>query len=162
MSQRRFAVMGDNIFKIAKRLSRDQSICRLLHYTDRNPLSKEHPDIKGTELLHKNILVVPKPPDSLITKENFIVVLFDNFVIDGYNKDFKISTVRFNIICPFDEWLIEEESLRPYLLMQQIDSLFNEQKLSGIGNLKFERAEELIISPQLGGYNMEYSVNEFN
>ena len=103
MSQRRFAVMGDNIFQIAKRLSRDQSICRLLHYTDRNPLSKEHPDIKGTELLHKNILVVPKPPDSLITKENFIVVLFDNFVIDGYNKDFKISTVRFNIICPFDE-----------------------------------------------------------
>ena len=46
--------------------------------------------------------------------------------------------------------------------MQQIDSLFNEQKLSGIGNLKFERAEELIISPQLGGYNMEYSVDEFN
>ena len=162
MSQRRFAVMGDNIFQIAKKISKDQTICRLLHYTNRTPLSKDLPDIKGTDLLHKNILVVPKPPDELLTKENFIVVLFDNFILNGYNKDFKVSTVRFNIICPFDEWLIEEESLRPYLLMQQIDNLFNEHKLSGIGNLKFERAEELIISPQLGGYNMEYSVDEFN
>ena len=162
MSQRRFAVMGDNIFQIAKKISKDQTICRLLHYTNRAPLSKDLPDIKGTDLLHKNILVVPKPPDELLTKENFIVVLFDNFTLNGYNKDFKISTVRFNIICPFDEWLIEEESLRPYLLMQQIDNLFNEHKLSGIGNLKFERAEELIISSQLGGYNMEYSVDEFN
>lgn len=154
--------MGENIFQIAKMISRDQTICRLLHYTNKNPLSKEYPDIKGTDLLHQNILVVPKPPDSLLTKENFIVVLFDNFVLDRYNKDFKISTVRFNVICPFDEWLIEEESLRPYLLMQQIDNIFNEKKLSGIGNLKFENAEELIISPQLGGYNMEYSVHEFN
>ena len=89
----------------------------MLHYTNKNPLSKEYPDIKGADLLHQNILGVPKPPDSLLTKENFIVVLFDNFVLDKYNKDFKISTVRFNIICPFDEWLIEEESLRPYLLM---------------------------------------------
>ena len=154
--------MGENIFQIAKMISRDQTICRLLHYTNKNPLTKKYPDIKGADLLHQNILVVPKPPDSLLTKENFIVVLFDNFVLDKYNKDFKISTVRFNIICPFDEWLIEEESLRPYLLMQQIDSIFNEKKLSGIGNLKFENAEELIISPQLGGYNMEYSVHEFN
>lgn len=162
MSQRRFAVMGENIFRIATKIMKDQTLCRLLHYTDRTPLSKEKPDVNGVDLLHKNILVVPKLPDEVETKENYIVVLFDNFIANGSNPDFKIATVRFNIICPFDEWLIEESSLRPYLMMQRIDELFNEEKIAGIGNLKFSNAEELIISPQLAGYNMEYVVDEFN
>jgi len=89
-------------------------------------------------------------------------VVFDNFYADGYNKDFKISVVQFNIICPYDEWLLEENSLRPYLLMERIDTLFNEHKLAGIGNLKFSRGEELIVSPQLGGYSLTYQVHEFN
>ena len=162
MSQRRVNVMGENIFEIAKRLSRNQRLCRLLHYTDTTPFSEEKPDVKGIDLLHKNILVVPKISDDILEKENFIIVLFDNFVIDDNNKDFKVTTVRFNIICPFDEWLLEENSLRPYLIMEEIDKMFNEEKLAGIGNLKFSNGEELIISPQLGGYNLEYSVHEFN
>lgn len=154
--------MGDNIFKVAVKLTKDKQLCRLLSYTDRSPLSKDKPEVNGADLLHRNILVVPKPPDELLTKENFVVVLFDNFVVDDANTDFKLATIRFNIICPFDEWLVEETALRPYLIMERIDNLFNGQKLAGIGNLKLETAEELVISPQLGGYNMEYSVHEFN
>lgn len=162
LSQRRFAVMGENIFRVATKLMKDQTLCRLLHYTDRTPLDKEKPNINGADLLHRNILVVPKPSDEILTKENFVVVLFDNFIPNGNNKDFKVATVRFDILCPFDEWLIEGSSLRPYLIMQRIDELFNEEKLAGIGNLHFEGAQELVVSPQLGGYNMEYSVDEFN
>lgn len=162
MSQRRFAVMGENIFKVALRLTKDQELCRLLHYTDKTPLSPQKEDVDGLDLLHKNILVVPKLPDTAMQKENYILVVFDNFYADSYNKDFKISVVQFNIICPYDEWLLEENSLRPYLLMERIDTLFNEHKLAGIGNLKFSRGEELIVSPQLGGYSLTYQVHEFN
>lgn len=162
MSQRRFAVMNDNIFKVVTKLTKDQELCRLLYYTDNDPLAADKPDIKGLELLNKNILVVPKIPDDVKTKENYIIVLFDNFIIDPSNQDFKIVTVRFDIICPFDEWLLESASLRPYLLMQRIDDLFNQQKLAGIGNLKFNSAEQLVLSPALGGYSMEYAVDEFN
>lgn len=162
VGQRKFTVMGDNIFQIVLKLAKDQDLCRLLYYTDRTPLSKEKEDVKGMELLHKNILMVPNMPDDSLLKDNFVVVIFENFDVDDDNNDFKISTIRFDVLCPFDEWLIEESSLRPYLIMTEIDKLFNGLPLKGIGNLKFDRAEMLVVSPQVGGYTMWYSVHEFN
>lgn len=162
VGQRKFTVMGDNIFQIVLKLAKDQDLCRLLYYTDRTPLSKEKEDVKGMELLHKNILMVPNMPDDSLLKDNFVVVIFENFDVDNDNNDFKISTIRFDVLCPFDEWLIEESSLRPYLIMTEIDKLFNGLPLKGIGNLKFDRAEMLVVSPQVGGYTMWYSVHEFN
>lgn len=162
VGQRKFTVMGDNIFQIVLKLAKDQDLCRLLYYTDRTPLSKEKEDVKGMELLHKNILMVPNMPDDSLLKDNFVVVIFENFDVDNDNNDFKTSTIRFDVLCPFDEWLIEESSLRPYLIMTEIDKLFNGLPLKGIGNLKFDRAEMLVVSPQVGGYTMWYSVHEFN
>jgi hypothetical protein len=40
--------------------------------------------------------------------------------------------------------------------------MFNKQKLMGIGNLKFLRADNLTLSPWIGGYSMRYQVDEFN
>jgi hypothetical protein len=40
--------------------------------------------------------------------------------------------------------------------------MFNQAKLSGIGNLQFHRADMLTLSPQIGGFSMEYKINEFN
>lgn len=92
----------------------------------------------------------------------FIIIVFDKFMINSQNPDFKISTVRFDIVCPFNEWVVDEASLRPYLLMQEVDNIFNEAKLSGIGKMQFMRSEPLTLSPQMGGYSMYYCINEFN
>ena len=93
---------------------------------------------------------------------SYIVAVFDNFVVNQFNPEFKISTVRFDVACPYDEWVLDENSLRPYLIMQEIDNMFNQAKLSGIGNLQFHRADMLTLSPQIGGFSMEYKINEFN
>ena len=86
----------------------------------------------------------------------------DDFVVNQINPEFKISTVRFDIACPYDEWLLDDTSLRPYLIMEELDIMFNQAKLSGIGNLQFHRADALTLSPQIGGYSMRYKINEFN
>ena len=162
MSQRRFAVMGDNTFKILNKLVSNQRVCRLLKYQVRDPFSEKYEDVDGVELLNKQILAVPKVFDASTEKMSYIVAVFDNFVVNQFNPDFKISTVRFDIACPYDEWLLDESSLRPYLLMQEIDNMFNQGKLAGIGNLQFHRADMLTLSPQIGGFSMEYKINEFN
>ena len=162
MSQRRFAVMGDNTFKILNKLVNNQRICRLLKYQVRDPFSDKYEDVDGVDLLNKQILAVPKVFDASTEKMSYIVAVFDNFVVNQFNPDFKISTVRFDIACPYDEWLLDENSLRPYLIMQEIDNMFNQGKLAGIGNLQFHRADMLTLSPQLGGFSMEYKINEFN
>ena len=163
MTQRRFAVMGMNTFRIADQLMQDQTICRLLKYQVRDPLNKEkYPDVDGVDLINKQILIIPKIFDDSVEKMSYITAIFDDFVVNQINPDFKISTVRFDVVCPYDEWLLDERSLRPYLLMSRIDTIFNGAKMAGIGTLQFHRADNLALSPWIGGYSMRYKINEFN
>lgn len=161
-TQRRFAVMGVNTFKIANKIMSNQRICRLLKYQVRDPFSTELEDVDGVDLINKQILIVPKIYDGSNEKMSYITAIFDDFIVNQVNPEFKVSTVRFDIACPYDEWLLDGESLRPYLIMQEMDTMFNQAKLAGIGNLQFYRADALTLSPQIGGYSMRYKINEFN
>lgn len=161
-TQRRFSVMGTNTFLIANKLMKNQRICRLLRYQVKDPFSNNYKDVDGTELINKQILIVPKIYDDSTQKMSYIVSVFDDFTVNQLNPDFKMSTVRFDIACPYDEWILNEHSLRPYLIMEEIDQMFNHQKLKGIGNLQFYRADNLTLSPWIGGYSMRYKINEFN
>lgn len=155
--------MGDTLFRIASKLIDNQKICRLLKYQDADPLDKDkHPDdVNGIDLLHESIIIIPKFPEDGI-EHSFIIAVFDNFTINPSNPDFKLTRIRFDVVCPYTEWIINEGSLRPYLIMQEIDSIFNQSKLSGLGSLQFTHATPLVLSPQLGGYSMYYQINEFN
>ena len=163
-TQRRFSVMGTNTFRIANKIMSNQKICRLLKYQTRNPLEKtpEQPDVNGVDLINKQILIVPKVYDDSTEKMSYVTAIFDKYVVNVLNPEYKLLTVRFDIACPYDEWLLDERTLRPYLIMQEIDSMFNEGKLAGIGTLQIERADALVLTPWIGGYSMRYSINEFN
>ena len=168
-TQRRFAVMGENTFIIANKILQNQRICRLLKYPTKDPFEEidpythnQQPDVDGLDLMHKQILIVPKVFDDSTEKMSYVISVFDSFVVNQLNPEFKISTIRFDIACPYDEWILNEKSLRPYLIMEEIDKMFNETKLKGIGNLQFYRADNLTLSPWIGGYSMWYKINEFN
>lgn len=161
-TQRRFAVMGMNTFKIANRIMNNQTICRLLKYQVRDPFDEKYPNVDGAELIGKQILIVPKIYDDSTEKMSYVTAIFDDFVVNQINPEFKLTTVRFDIACPYDEWLLNSQSLRPYLIMQEIDTMFNMKPLAGIGTLQFYRADALTLSPWIGGYSMRYKINEFN
>lgn len=168
-TQRRFSIMGENTFLIANKIMKNQTVCRLLKYHSKDPFEKidpvtkkPQPDVDGTELINKQILIVPKIYDDSTEKMSYITAIFDGFVVNQLNPEFKVSTVRFDIACPYDEWILNGHSLRPYLLMEELDIMFNETKLKGIGNLQFYRADNLTLSPWIGGYSMWYRINEFN
>ena len=168
-TQRNFAVMGTNSFLIANKLINNKTICRLLKYQTRDPLleidpvtGKKQPTPDGVDLLHKQILIVPKVFDDSTEKMSYVIAVFHNFVVNQMNTEFKVATIRFDIACPYDEWVLNQQSLRPYLIMKEIDNDFNKSKIAGIGTLQFYRAEPLVLTPQIGGYSMYYRVNEFN
>lgn len=162
-TQRHFAVMGDNTFTIANKLMQNQNICRLLKYQVRDPFDKDkYDDVDGAELINKQILIVPKIFDDDTEKTSYIVALFDNFVVTMGNTEFKIATIRFDIACPYEEWLLDGHTLRPYAIMQEIDNMFNESKMAGIGKVQFYSANPLTLTPWIGGYSMYYKVHEFN
>lgn len=162
-TQRRFSVMGTNAFRIANKLMSNQRLCRLLKYQVRDPFNKEkYPDVDGADLINKQILIVPKIFDDSTEKMSYVTAVFSNFVVNQFNPEFKISTIIFDIACPYEEWQLDETSLRPYLIMEEIDNMFNEAKMAGIGTLQFYRADQLTLSPWIGGYSMTYKINEFN
>ena len=162
-TQRRFEIMGEDIFNIINRITKDQTLLKLIKYTDNDPL--KHPDLTQEEIdemLHKNILITPRIPDDDTDLNNYLVILLDNYTVDPVNIDFKVVEIRFDVVCPMDRWIINEKTLRPYLIMNRLDKNFNEQKLSGIGNLKFESASSLVVSHYLAGYSLIYGHYEFN
>ena len=115
-SQRRFAVMGENLFKIMTKIAHNQTVCRLLKYQNASPLDESLEDVNGIELLNNQIIVVPKYPESG-KESSFILIIFDNYSINPVNPDFKLTSIRFDIVCPYSEWIIDAGNLRPYLLM---------------------------------------------
>ena len=162
-TQRRFEVMGEDIFKMIEKILKNQTLLKLLKYTDSDPLN--YPDLSQNEIdemLHKNILIVPKMPDTLDEKLCYIIVILDTYDVVPNNQDFKIASVRFDVICPMDRWVINAKTLRPYLIMSEIDTMFNEKSIAGIGNLSFDNARPLVVSPQLAGYSLTYGHYEFN
>ena len=162
-SQRRFAVMGTNTFNVANKLMSNQKLCRLLKYQVRDPFDPvKYPDVDGVDLLNKQIMIVPKIFDDSTEKTSYVVAIFSGFNVNAFNPDYKLSTVRFDIACPYDEWVLNDRSLRPYLMMQEIDDMFNGAQMAGIGTLQFVRADSIVLTPQIGGYSMLYRINEFN
>lgn len=162
-TQRRFSVMGTNAFNIANKLMQNQNLCRLLKYQVRDPFDKQkYEEVDGIILLNKQIMITPKIWDESTEKTSYIVALFNSFVKNVMNPDYKIDSISFDVACPYDEWVLNGQSLRPYLIMEEIDKMFNGAQMAGIGTLEFIRADRNVFTSQIGGYTMEYSINEFN
>ena len=75
------------------------------------------PDVDGLSLLNENFIIVPKYPEIDNIERSYITIIFDKYIINPQNPDFKYSTVRFEVVCPYSEWIVDEGNLRPYLLM---------------------------------------------
>lgn len=162
-TQRRFAVMGQNAFNIANKLMQNQNLCRLLKYQVRDPFDeKKYENVDGLLLLDKQIMITPKIWDESTEKTSYVVALFNTFTTNYINPKYKIDNISFDIACPYDEWVLNGHSLRPYLIMQEIDEMFNGAQMAGIGTLQFVRADRNVFTSQIGGYTMQYSINEFN
>jgi len=107
-------------------------------------------------------MITPKIWDDSTEKTSYIVALFNSFVANSLNPDYKIDTIGIDVACPYDEWVLNGHSLRPYLIMEEIDRMFNGAEMAGIGTLEFVRADRNVFTSQIGGYTMQYKINEFN
>jgi hypothetical protein len=104
----------------------------------------------------KNIKMVPKLyiDNSVL---NYIIVSFDNFTPNVTNPEFRDNIIEFDIICHYDQWTLKDFQLRPYKIAAEIDSMFNEKHLTGIGTLKFLGANQMILTDEYAGLCLMYA-----
>lgn len=141
---------------ITNKMLKNERLKRLLYYTTKDALDK--PDIgedASLELFGKNIKLVPKLCiDSSVL--NYIIISFDNFTPNATNTEFRDNIISFDVICHFDQWQLRGFQLRPYKIAAEIDSMFNGKHLTGIGELEFLGANQLILNDEFAGFTLMY------
>ena len=140
---------------IANYLFKNENLKKLLYYNSKDCLKKPKvSDEKLVEMFGKNIKIVPK-----LTVDNdvltYIVVSFDSFTPSD-NPEFRDNIIEFDIICHFDQWLLDDMKLRPMRIAAEIDTMINNKRLTGIGKVDFLGASQIILTEEFGGLCLLY------
>ena len=141
---------------ITNKILKNERLKRLLFYTTKDALDKPNiTEDESLELFGKNIKIIPKLYiDSSVL--NYIIISFDNFTPNATNPEFRDNIISFDIICHFDQWQLKGFQLRPYKIAAEIDSMFNGKHLTGIGDLEFLGANQLILNDEFAGFSLMY------
>ena len=141
-------------------MMKNDRLKRLLYYTVPDALDKNLSNLtqeQSIELFKKNIKIVPKLYiDGSVL--NYIIISFDNFTPNATNPEFRDNIVSFDIICHFDQWQLEDNELRPYRIAAELDTILDNQRLTGIGKIEFLGASQIILNDEFGGLSLMYSV----
>lgn len=142
---------------IVDRMAANQRLRKLLYYTTPDALRKpEVSDQNFVKMFGKNIRNLPK---LYIDKDvlNYIVISFDNFAPNGDNPEFRDNTIEFDIVCHYDQWqLADSFQLRPYRIAAELDSMLDKKHLTGIGQLNFVGAQQIILTDEFAGLCLLY------
>lgn len=142
---------------ITSGIMKNERLKKLLYYTtpdalDRPRLSSE----QSAQLFKENIKIVPKLyVDSSVL--NYIIINFDNFTLNATNPEFRDNIISFDIVCHFDQWNLGDFKLRPYRIAAEIDTMFNNKHLTGIGELQFLGASQIILTDEFAGISLMYA-----
>ena len=141
---------------ISNMIIKNNNLKKLLYYTSRDCLNKPNlTEDQTLELFGKNIKLVPKLyVDGSVL--NYIVISFDNFITNQENPEFRNNLIEFDIVCHFDQWQLKDFQLRPYRIAAELDSMFNGKHLTGIGELEFLGATQIILTDEYAGLCLLY------
>lgn len=131
---------------------------KLLYYTTKDCLKQPSLTLEQDKKLitERYIRMIPKV---YIDKDvlNYIIISFDNFTPNVTNPYYRDNVISFDIICHMDQWELGDFQLRPYKIAAEVDTLFNNKHLSGIGTLEFLGASQIILNDEFAGITLMYS-----
>lgn len=153
-----FMSVQNDLRLIVEKMLKNDKLTRLLYYTDKNCLNKPRLTQEQVySLVGNQIKIVPSiqvEKDRLMT--NYVVITMDNFTRNRTNPEFRDCTISFDIICDLDTWNLGDYRLRPILIAGEIDNMFNDKRLTGIGKLEFYGFTQNILNRNLSGYELVY------
>lgn len=152
---------GPNLIKITKKLLQNQNLMKLLVNTDKDPLN--HPDIKNPmqEIYNHYIKVVPLLLKEDLTTKSKVVLFYEQGTINKMNPDHENISLLVNIYCPFKEWAIAGDTIRPLAIMSEIRKSLQDKKLNGLGEITFDSFDLATLTEEMGCYSMRFFIHDF-
>ena len=151
-----FLAIDKDMELLVNHFIKNDRLMKLLYYDVPDALNKAAvPQDKILEMFGKQIKIVPKLK---VDKPDFcyVIISFDNFVPNTTNPEFRDSIISFDIICHFDQWNLGNFALRPYKIAAEIDSMFNNKHLTGIGTIQFLGSNQIVLSDEFAGLTLMY------
>lgn len=163
MSVRNSSELGINLVKMATILLDNSRLCRLLKFTDEDPLSKElHPvEPERKTILHKNIKVIPLVNEDESNTESTIVLIFNEGEVTE-NKEFKNLLFDALVYIPLSEWTLNDINLRPFLLMSEIEKSLKNKRIESLGTIDYLGFNLHLVTDLMSCYRMRFSINVYN
>ena len=151
-----FLSMEKDMRIIVDTIMKNERLKKLLFYTTKDCMKKPNlTEDETIEMFGKQIKIVPKlTVDGSVL--NYIIVSFDNFTGNATNPEFRDNIIEFDIICHFDQWHLKDFELRPYKIAAELDSMFDNKHLTGIGKLQFLGANQMILTDEYAGLCLMY------
>ena len=154
--QSSFLAVEKDMGLLVNKFLKNDRLKKLLYYDVPNALEQPNvPQDKTFEMFGKQIKIVPKLK---VDKPEvcYVIISFDNFTPNMTNPEFRDNIISFDIVCHFDQWNLKDMQLRPYKIAAEIDSMFNRKKLTGIGEILFLGANQIVLSDEFAGLTLMY------
>lgn len=131
---------------------------------ENNTEYKEYIDkITIADLFEKNYITLVPKIKMFENQElqSYIIISFGNFMPNATNPAFRDYTITFDIFCPTDCWDLGDYRVRPIKILEYIDNILNETKLTGIGDLQFLSCSNMVLNEHFSGYSITYTATQF-
>lgn len=150
-----FMSVDKDLELITRWMLKNKNLCKILYYTDRDALNRPAlTEEQKAGMMGEQIKIVPKiyVDRSVLA---YVIISMDNFVPSA-NPQFRDNIISFDIICHFDQWHLQDFQLRPYRIAAELDSMFDNQHLTGIGELHFMGANPITLNDEFAGLTLMY------
>ena len=160
MAIRNSMELGSNLFLIAKRLLQNNNLCCLLVNSEMEPL--KNPVENPFSLLNKNIKVVPKIDESEFNQESKLALVFPSGSLNDDNEEFKNVEFHILVYTTLDTWIINDENLRPFMIMSEIEKSLKNKRVNGIGTMRYKGFDLSTLTDKLSCYQMVFYIDVFD
>ena len=163
MSVRNCAELGENLQKIVRALMANDELVNLLYYTDKDPLAQTNLNTqqKNDEIFGKLIKIIPKVT-SEETVKSIISLTIESGTQDSENKEFKNISLKIESFCPFTQWVIKSDNLRPFLILGNIQKSLNGLTINGLGKLKGGDFELSFLTDEISSYTQVFEITTYD
>ena len=142
------SIIIDSIFS-------NKTLLKLLYYASKDAL--ERPALteeQKLEMVNKNIKIRPKVYVDNDVK-TYIIIRIRDFVPSS-NPEYRSCIIEFDICCHTEQWAMKDFKLRPYRIAAELDSMFTNKHLSGIGTLDFAGTSDLNLTDEYCGLCLQF------
>lgn len=153
--------MGPNLQNIVKRLIANQNLLKLLYYTDKDPFSQ--PDLTPAqiqkEIFDKLVKIVPRIGAE--EKENAKSIVAFRVVRArkiSSNNEFQNIVFSFEVFVPLTQWMLKDVSLRPFLIMSEVQKSLEGKTIDGLGKMEYGGFDINFLTEEMSCYEMIFNI----